>query len=208
MHLSATILIVTGMVCYVICATTTAIFFGAIGILVEFAAWFVWFAIVEPNNNNEVHFVPELKSQTEDLWLLRHPVWVRWTGWIGLPLVFMAGIYCLMLPVWANNFELLLLFSSLLLGGFPIYMCIQGFKVFPYIKADVKFNESGFSIHQFSTVFKEYKWSQVGKLKHYASASVLEILNHEGERILAITEQATNYNKFVELAVESTSLKY
>lgn len=64
-----------------------------------------------------------------------------------------------------------------MLGAFPIYMCIQGFKVFPYIKADVEFDNNGFSIFHSRTSHKEYKWNEIGKLKHYASAQVLEIKN-------------------------------
>lgn len=150
----------------------------------------------------------ELKSESEDLWLLRHPSWVRWIGWIGLPFVFVAGVYCLTLPLWAKSFELITLFSSLLLGAFPIYMCIQGFKVFPYIKADVEFNNNDFSVFYSSKAQKEYEWNEIGKLKYYTSAQVLDIKDIEGKRILAVTEQATSYSKFVELLVKNTGLKY
>ena len=52
MHISVVALFAIAMVCYLIGATTTAIFFSAVGILVEIAAWFTWFAISESSNND------------------------------------------------------------------------------------------------------------------------------------------------------------
>jgi hypothetical protein len=150
----------------------------------------------------------ELKSENEELWLLRHPGWVRWLGWIGMPVIFVSCCYVLLLPVIKNNYEIALIVSSLFLGGFPIWMCIQGFKVFPYLQSDVEFNLSGFSVYWPNGKRKEYLWSNVSRLTHYASVQVLEIKSNDGERILTVTEQATSYAKFVEIAVAKTGLKY
>ncbi|MEM7206982.1 MAG: hypothetical protein AAF434_04080 [Pseudomonadota bacterium] len=150
----------------------------------------------------------ELKSDTEELWLLRHSIPLRWLGWIGTPFLFVCGFYVLFLPVWENNFELVLIASSILLGGFPIYMSLQCFKAFPYIKADVEFSHNGFSVYWPSGKNKEYTWGEIGKLNHYASAQVLEVKNRQGKRILAVSEQATSYAQFVEISVENTGLKY
>lgn len=150
----------------------------------------------------------ELKSENEDLWLLRHPGWVRWLGWIGIPAIFVSGCYVLLLPVIKNNYEIALIASSLFMGGFCIWMCLQSFKVFPYLQSDVEFNLSGFSIYWPNGRQEEYLWSDVSKLTHYASVQVLEIKSNEGKRILAVTEQATSYTKFVEIAVVKTGLKY
>lgn len=150
----------------------------------------------------------ELKSETEELWLLRHPNWVRWLGWLVLPPLFMAGIYVLLLPVIQNQYEVALIASSLFMGGFVLYLCLQAFKVFPYLRSEVEFSSEGFSIYWPGGRAENYSWSDVSSLTHYASAQVLELKNDSNRRILAVTEQATSYPKFVEFAVEKTGLKY
>ena len=152
--------------------------------------------------------IMELKSETEDIWLLRHPVWVRWLGWLVLPPLFIVCCYVLLLPVIQNQYEVALIASSLFLGGLPIYMCMQALKTFPYLRSDVEFNSDGFSIYWPDGKSIEYSWSDVLALKHYATASVLELKGKEGKRILAVTDQATSYEQFVEFAVEKTGLKY
>ncbi len=120
----------------------------------------------------------------------------------------MCGVYMLTLPVIEANYEPILIASSLFLGGFPIYMCAQGYKVFPYLRADVEFEANGFNIFWPNGIQKKYHWSEVSALNHYATAQVLEVKNMNGIRVLAATEQAHSYSKFVEMAVEKTGLKY
>ncbi|WP_028876960.1 hypothetical protein [Teredinibacter turnerae] len=150
----------------------------------------------------------EHKSEKEELWLLRHPHWVRWLGWIGLPPLFVSSLYLLLLPIIQNQYELALIASSLFMGGFVLYMCQQAFKVFPYLRSDVEFSPESFSIYWPGGKAESYTWSDVASLKHYASAQVLVLKNSSNKCILAVTEQATSYAQFVEFAVEKTGLKY
>lgn len=150
----------------------------------------------------------EYKSATEELWLVRHPLWVRILEWVGLPFVTLAGFYVLAIPLWTSTFELVVIASCLFLGGFPIYMCYQSFKVFRFIGADIEVNEQGFAVYWPGGESRRYSWMQVGKLNHYTTAQVLEVVSKQGDRILAIFQQASSYNKFVELAVANTGCKY
>ncbi len=150
----------------------------------------------------------EYKSETEDLWLLHHPTWVRWLVWIVLPPLAVAGCYVLLLPVLEGQYELALIATSLFMGGFVLYMCAQAFKVFPYLHSDVEFSSDGFSIYWPGGKSENYSWAEIASLKHYASAQVLELKNCKGNRVLAVSEQATSYQQFVEFAVEQTGLKY
>ncbi|WP_086932937.1 hypothetical protein [Agarilytica rhodophyticola] len=150
----------------------------------------------------------ELKSETEELWLLRHPTWVRWLGWLFLPPLFVASGYILLLPIIQNQYELALISASLFLGGFAMYMCAQAFKVFPYLSCDVEFSPEGFDIYWPSGKVKNYLWADVISLQHYASVQVLELKNNKEDRILVVTEQATSYLKFVEFITKKTGLKY
>lgn len=149
----------------------------------------------------------ELKSEKEELWLLRHPVWVRWLGWLALPPLFVACCYVLLLPVIQNQYDVVLIVSSLFLGGFPIYMCFQALKVFPYLRCDVEFNSEVFSIYWPNGKSQTYSWSEIFSLKHYATAQVLELKGSEGKRIIAVTDQATSYAQFIAFATEKTGLK-
>lgn len=150
----------------------------------------------------------ELKSETEELWLLRHPQWIRWLGWIVLPPLFVSSLYLLLLPIIQNQYELVLIAASLFMGGFVLYMCLQAFKVFPFLRSDVEFSAESFSIYWPGGRTESYKWSDVASLKHYASAQVLVLKNSSNKCILAVTEQATSYAQFVEFAVKETGLKY
>lgn len=150
----------------------------------------------------------ELKSETEELWLLQHPIWLRWLCWIVIPPAFISSTYFLLLPIIQNQYELMLIASSLSLGGFVLYMCIQAFKVFPYLSSDIEFSSEGFSIYWPSGKTEIYSWSDIASLKHYASAEVLELKNSSNKRILAVAEKATSYAQFVEFTVKNTGLKY
>lgn len=150
----------------------------------------------------------ELKSETEDLWLLRHPQWVRWLGWLVLPFLVIACGYVMLLPFIEPGYELVQAVSCLLLGAFPLYMCFQAFKVFPFLRSDVEFNSEGFCVYWPNGNKKEYLWSEVSKLNHYATAQVLELKDSSNSCILAVTDQATSYSQFVEFVVNKTGLKY
>ena len=150
----------------------------------------------------------ELKSDTEELWLLRHPHWVRWLGWFILPPMFVSSLYILFLPIIQNQYELVLIASSLFLGGFVLYMCLQAFKVFPYLRSDVECSPESFSIYWPGGKAESYTWSDVASLKHYGSVQVLVLKNSSNKCMLAVTEQATSYAQFVEFFVEKAGLKY
>lgn len=150
----------------------------------------------------------ELKSEAEELWLLRHPAWVRWLGWLVIPPLMIGGFYILLIPVIESEYELSLIASSVFLGGGSIYLCIKALKVFPYMSSDIEFGPSGFSIYSPNNNVSKFLWGDVLTLKHHASVQVLEIKNIDSKCILAITEQATSYAKFVEILVEKTGLEY
>lgn len=150
----------------------------------------------------------ELKSETEDLWLLRYSGWAKWTGWIGLPLLICSSIYFLSMPFWVGSFQFPMILSSLFLGGLPLYMCMQCIKVVPYTKADIEFNDTGFSIFWPSGSSRKYRWSEVKKLKHSGSSQVLVLLSANGDTILAVTNMASSYAKFVEILGDKTGLTY
>ena len=148
----------------------------------------------------------ELKSESEELWLLRHPARVRWLGWILLPLMFITSGCVVLLPLIEKNYELTRIVSSLILGVFPFYMCIQAFKVFPFLRSDVEFNSEGFGIYWTNGSKKDYLWSEVSELHYYATVQVLELKDSSNTRILAVTGQATSYSQFVHFASQKTGL--
>lgn len=149
-----------------------------------------------------------LVSQSGDTCLVRHPLWVRLLGWIGLPVATAGSLYILTMPVWKSNYDPLVVLSALFLGGFPLYMWYQGFKVFPYLRAEIEVDDRGLTIHHPQRQPRHYPWSSIATLEHFATAQVLEVIGRDRKRILAITEQATSYAEFVEFVVKKTGCKY
>ena len=140
--------------------------------------------------------------------LVKHPDFIKRIGWAGIPLIALCGLYVMAIPILEARYDIASIASTTFLGGGTFYMCLLAFKVFPFLNLEIKCNGNGFSIHKKNGDVKSYQWSEVGEIKHHASVQVLALKNKDGKTILAITEQAFNYYKFVELAIHKTGLKY
>ena len=150
----------------------------------------------------------EYRNEESGLWLARHPQWVRFLGWVMIPVIALCGFYVAAIPVIESRYDVLVIASCLLLGVGTLYMCFLSFKVFPFLRADIEFGEKGFSVYRPNGNVQHYQWGDIDKLKHHASVQVLIIKDRENRVVLALTEQAHSYEQFVELAIQKTGLKY
>ncbi|SEA08718.1 hypothetical protein SAMN05216562_1652 [Microbulbifer marinus] len=144
--------------------------------------------------------MPTYGNEEQNEWLVRHPTWVRFLGWIGIPLLLASSIYVVLIPVISERYEPVVILSCVFLGLFPLYMCVQALKVFPFMRADVEVNDNGFSIFYPNGKSETYSWSKIKRIKHYTTSQVLELVDMSEKTVLAVMEQAWSYEKFVELA--------
>jgi hypothetical protein len=150
----------------------------------------------------------EYKDEQSGLWLVSHPQWIRILGWIMIPVIAVCGLYVMAIPVIESRYDITLIVSCLFFAGGQFYMCFISFKVFPFLRSDIKFGEKGFTVYKPNGSVQHYEWDDVAKLKHHSSVQVLVLKDNGSRTILAITEQAHSYHQFVDLSTQKTGLKY
>jgi len=139
----------------------------------------------------------ELKSERDNLWLMRIPSWVRVISWVGVPFLFVCAVYILLIPVIAGNFELLAILATTFLGLPCLYMAAKSYKVFPYLRSDIEFNELEFTIYFPSKNRRRHLWSEVSLAKSYTSVQVLELFDQSGKSLLVTLESSTSFQQFM-----------
>lgn len=133
-----------------------------------------------------------------------HPTWIKVLGWVFLPFMLGISLFVIGIPIIYGRYELLGFVASFFLGGFCLYMTVNGLLTLPFMNATITTSDKGIRIDGTSDP-RTINWSRVGRLKHVYSAQVLHLYDKDGNRILSVSENLKGYSLFVTLLNEKSN---
>lgn len=121
---------------------------------------------------------------------VHYPTWTKVIGIIGLPVLSLASIWMVLMPLLEADLSTAQNVLMPLLGFLVLYQCTIGFRCLRYLNTVFILHDEGIDVHHQGQV-STFDWRDLA-INHYAFATVTQIKRKNGDTLAYFSDSLPN----------------